>query len=249
MGCPPKCVHRVRWGGVVGLVLLVTVVAGALRAEPVLRRIPSGGGRSQEVLWQKPAKRGSEPLRLCVIFPGGPGLRPMADGAMAVLGDGLCARGWAVAVPISPDGRSFFGPNAAKAAALVKALQREPGLAPGKVLLAGVSNGGISALDVAGLHPELVLGVVAVPGLLGNQTRTSALRGLPIFLRIGAQDNLNWAAFYPQVMRQLEAAGAKVDGRLLEGVGHGIPIDWNELERWLQTLTPTQKRVEAARSM
>jgi len=108
-------------------------------------------------------------------------------------------------------------------------------VADGPVLLGGISNGGISSLEIANRDPGAYLGVVAVPAL-ANSSSVTNLNDFPVFLRIGSEDQLGWAARYDATVRALENAGAIVNAKLVDGGGHRVPIDWANLEVWLNNL-------------
>ena len=184
---------------------------------------------------------------LCILLPGGAGRIPEAAGVMDALGNPLAERGWLVVVPVSPDGTSFSGDAAEHVVSVMDKFGKEPDIRPGKVLLAGVSNGGIAALQVAGMVPDRVSGVIAVPGLLNHWTKVAQLRHLPVYLRIGAEDNLGWFEHYEDITRRLQHVGVRLDAELLEGVGHGIPLNWQEIDAWiareLGALGPSPRRV------
>ena len=93
------------------------------------------------------------------------------------LGSNRPAR-WLVAVPVSPNNRAFRGyENNQKILMLIDQLQQRDDVAPGKTLLAGISNGGMSALVEARRNPERFLGVAAVPHCRPLHSITSPWRG------------------------------------------------------------------------
>lgn len=169
-----------------------------------------------------------------------------ATRVMDSMGQDLAKRGWIVVVPVSPDGRSFFAEAADQVVSVMDQMERDPEVRPGRILLAGVSNGGIAALQVAGMASDRVSGVIAVPGMLHHWTKLWGLKHLPVYLRVGAEDRLGWADHYPDMVRRLKNAGTRLDARLLDGVGHGVLIDWDELDAWvareLGALGPSPKR-------
>lgn len=173
---------------------------------------------------------------LVVIMGGGPGDERIAGSAFRNHGDGFIDRGWAVVAPVSPNGQSFWGDNGGKVRDLITVFKERNDIAGGPVLLMGVSNGGISALDIALRHPEEYLGIIAVPALASDSPQLRLLEGFPVFLRIGSEDRLGWGSRYEDTVRILERAGVNLDARLLQGIGHTFPLDWNELEPWLDAI-------------
>ena len=173
---------------------------------------------------------------LVVILGGGAGDQRIAGSAFRNHGDGFIDRGWAVVAPVSPNGQSFWGDNAGKVRELIAGLKQRDDIADGPVLLMGISNGGISSLDIASRHPGEYLGVIAVPALASDSAQLRALDGFPVFLRIGSEDRLGWANRFDDTVRVLERAGVKLDARLLQGTGHTFPLDWQEVDSWIGTL-------------
>ena len=174
---------------------------------------------------------------LVLCLGGGPANRSQAESALNYF-KGLVERGWTAASPVSPDGKPLFGENGRKMPQLIQLLQKRPGIPHGKVLLAGQSNGGIAAFEIAALIPQQILGVIALPGVLSPATDLDQLQGLPVFLRLGAKDELNWGNHYPSVVKHLTQAQVKLDAKLLPTAGHGVPLAWDELDPWLATLLP-----------
>lgn len=175
------------------------------------------------------------PFPLALVMGGGAGDGRIARSTFEGLGREFAAHGWAVAVPVSPNGRSFWEGNADKVRQLIGMLKERDEVAEGRALLAGISNGGISALEIASRHPEEYLGVVAVPALASNDS-VRALKDFPVYLRIGSEDQLGWASRYDSTVKAMEEAGAKLDAQLVEGAPHRVPVDWSSLEPWLEGL-------------
>jgi poly(3-hydroxybutyrate) depolymerase len=172
---------------------------------------------------------------LAIVMGGGAGNGRIASGTFESLGQEFVDRGWAVATPVSPDGQSFFAGNGEKVRQLITLLKARDDIADGSVLLSGISNGGISSLQIASSHPDEYLGVVAVPAI-ANDTTVSNLTNFPVYLRIGSEDQLGWANRFDSTVRALESAGSIVNALLVEGGGHRVPIDWDNLEQWLETV-------------
>ena len=109
-------------------------------------------------------KDGLSPL--VILMGGGPGNISISRDTSQWLGSEFAQRGWFVAVPVSPNNRAFRGyDNNEKISMLIDQLQQRSDVESGKTLLAGISNGGMSALEIARRNPEKFLGVAAVPAL------------------------------------------------------------------------------------
>lgn len=214
------------------LLLFVLLAVATARAQ---ERITLADGSVLNVFIVAPAADAPAPYPLVILMAGGPGNASISADTSRWLGSGFARRGWYVAVPISPDNRSFRGAaNNAKIAALIDVLQQRPQVAADKVLLAGVSNGGMSALEIARRAPQRYLGVAAVPALSNARAENDSLRGFPVYLRIGGDDQLGWADNFDETVASLTAAGVELDAEILEGAPHMFRMDWLTLGPWLE---------------
>tara|TARA_R100001377_G_scaffold31728_1_gene17305 strand:+ start:1459 stop:2148 length:690 start_codon:yes stop_codon:yes gene_type:complete len=183
-----------------------------------------------------PTTASATPAPLLILMPGGSGEEALARDLHYWLGEEFQQRGWAVAIPVSPNQRSFRGANNALVPLLIDALQQDSRIASGKVLLAGISNGGMSALEIATLEPERFRGIVAVPALVPRGLAVDALAGMPIYLRIGDQDEMSWMARLDETAQTLSAGGALVDSGLVFMAPHMFQMEWETLDPWLEAL-------------
>jgi predicted esterase len=192
-------------------------------------------GSTVKVFIFYPDEHGEGPWPLCVLMPGGTANEYVAR-AQFWLGRELAKRGWAIAVPVSPDGTPFFGANAEKIPAVIEHLKQSDAIKPGKSLLVGVSNGGSAAIEIASRSPQNYLGVVAVPGIIKDEAAIGNMQGLPVYIRIGANDSLRWDRHLPSLIEKLNVADAKVNAALIPGAKHVFSINWNDLQPWLDSL-------------
>ncbi len=178
---------------------------------------------------------GQDPLPLAIVMGGGPGNGQIAERTFNSLGAQFVSHGWAVVTPISPNGQSFWDENAEKVRQLIGIIKAREEVQNGRVLLAGISNGGSSSLEIASLHPEEYLGVVAVPGLAVDSTLRN-LRNFPVYLRIGSEDQLGWANRFDPQVNAMNRNGVSLNALLMQGEGHRVNVDWENLEPWLAEL-------------
>jgi predicted esterase len=172
---------------------------------------------------------------LVILMGGGPGNASISQDTSRWLGSGFAERGWMVAVPISPNNRSFRGrANNALISELINELQKRDDVAPGKVLLAGVSNGGMSALEIARRNPQNYFGVAAVPAISSADTDNEVLKGFPVYLRIGGSDQLDWADRFDETVASLTDAGVVLNADVLDGAPHMFRMEWESLGSWLE---------------
>lgn len=216
------------------LLLLACLMPMAAAAQ---ERVTLADGSSLAVFMVRPAETTEEPSPLLVLMGGGPGNASISRDTSLWLGSGFARRGWLVAVPVSPNNRAFRGPeNNARIAMLVDALQQRPEVAGGKALLAGISNGGMSALEVARRAPERYFGVVAVPAVSSSVVDNRPLAGFPVYLRIGGEDELGWADRFDETVAAFTGAGVDLDAALLDSAPHMFRMNWDSLEPWLENL-------------
>lgn len=188
-----------------------------------------------------PAEPGSEPAPLLILMGGGSGNLSISRDTARWLGSGFASRGWSVAVPVSPNNRSFRGPAGnALIPQLINALQTRSDIAIGKALLAGISNGGLSALEIARRDPDAYLGVVAVPAVSSSVFENKPLAGFPVYLRIGGEDELGWANRYQETAEVMTEAGVDLDAAILDGAAHMFRMDWESLDPWLERVVNEQ---------
>ncbi len=178
------------------------------------------------------AERGPTPVRLAILLPPGGGDRAMADAVVSYLGTGLAKAGWTVVVPYLPGKLAGnIGGHPDRVLATLAAVQAKPGMGTGPVPLLGVSNGGNAAVAIAASNPGRFSRLVLHPGVPG-QNLGKGLEGLPVWLRIGKNDELGWAQAFPMAESGLLKAKAKLDAKLIPG-GHSPPVDWNALLTFL----------------
>lgn len=214
---------------ILALLLLCPVVSATAQ-----ETIPLTDGSSLDVYLLRPAETTDQPSPLLILMGGGSGNRAISRDTSMWLGSGFSRRGWVVAVPVSPNGRAFRGPaNNALIPLLIEALQAREHIASGKTLLAGISNGGLSALEIARRDPEAYLGVVAVPAVSSSVFDNRKLAGFPVYLRIGGNDELGWAQRFDETVSVMREAGVELDAALLDNAPHMFRMDWTTLEPWL----------------
>ena len=218
--------------------LLVLVLICALSSMGVAQeRITLADGSRLGVFMVKPAESLSQPAPLVILMGGGPGNASISRDTSIWLGGGFAERGWMVAVPVSPNNRAFRGnDNNDKVEQLIVELQKRADISSGKVLLAGISNGGMSALEIARRNPDNYLGVAAVPALATSVVDNRSLSGFPVYLRIGGEDQLGWADRFDETANALTEAGVDLDAAILDSAPHMFRMNWESLDAWLEKI-------------
>ncbi len=121
-------------------------------------------------------------------------------------------------------------------------------LAPDRVFLAVISNGGLGVSAALGSEPATFRGVALIPAVveetrLASAAATGALRGVPVlFVHGDADDRVPLAAVEPAIHR-LETAGAAVTRSVFPGADHFVlfaRLDeiLVELSWWMCSQTP-----------
>lgn len=201
-------------------------------------RITLEDGSRLGVFMVKPAESLDEPAPLVILMGGGPGNASISRDTSIWLGGGFAERGWMVAVPVSPNNRAFRGvDNNNKVEQLIAELQKRAEISNDRVLLAGISNGGMSALEIARRDPEKYLGVAAVPALATSVVDNRPLSGFPVYLRIGGEDQLGWADRFDETVNALTEAGVDLDAAILDSAPHMFRMNWESLDAWLEKIT------------
>ncbi len=220
------------------LIALVIFYCGLLpMTAQAQERIALQDGKVLNVFMVEPSAESAGPHPLVILMGGGPGNASISQDTSRWLGSGFAARGWMVAVPISPNNRSFRGSvNNDLIVDLIVELQKRDTIANGKVLLAGVSNGGMSALEIARRDPQNYLGVAAVPAISSADTDNEALQGFPVYLRIGGADQLDWADRFDETVASLSDAGVVLNAGVLDGAPHMFRMEWETLGSWLEEI-------------
>jgi predicted esterase len=231
-------------------VLLVTLVL-ALHSSLLVaaeQTVQLSNGASIRLFFFEPDDQplASEPPPLAIFIAGGANNEFMAK-AQFWLGKEFVDRGWAIAVPISPDGRGFSSRDSSTLPQIIEKLHASHALQAGRPILVGMSSGGSEAIEIATISPEVFRGVVATPGRIKAGGALQNLAQLPFYIRIGEKDDFRWNRMLEPMTQTLLEAGAKVDAKIVEGARHVFQLDWESLDAWLDELPqPDRKKLRQA---
>lgn len=221
------------WWPALFLWVAIMLLPGVSQARETLVQLDDGS--SVKVFLFEPENHGTGPWPLAVLMSGGSANEYVAR-SQFWLGRELARHGWMIAVPVSPTNMPFTGENGRKIPIVIKKLQNQHNILPGKALLVGVSTGGSSALELAAQQPDQYFGVIAVPGMLKDLSVIGDMQSLPVYLRIGEEDMFRWNREMPGLVAALEAGGALVNASLVPRGKHIFRLDWNELEPWIDSV-------------
>jgi pimeloyl-ACP methyl ester carboxylesterase len=97
----------------------------------------------------------------------------------------------------------------------------------GKVHLAGVSNGGLSAYRVITEFPDRFLSLTVLPGVPPDARALPALKslkGIPVAAFVGGDDT-EWARGSREASQELDRLGIQNTLTIVPGSGHVISLD------------------------
>ncbi|MDD9889442.1 MAG: alpha/beta hydrolase-fold protein [Gammaproteobacteria bacterium] len=216
------------------LVLIAGLIATLGNSQAAEKSILLSNGESLQVYFFTPEEVEFPPLVMHVASGSN---NKFAVRAGFWLGRELLERGWAVAVPVSPEGRMYFVDNPHFFQEIIAALRADHKLHADKVIVSGISNGGSAALAIAAQQPETYAGIIAVPGRIWDEEKFQAMEGIEVYLRIGERDTYRWNNRLEGMTATLTAAGAEVDAAIVPGAKHIFSMDWESLQSWLDKLT------------
>jgi poly(3-hydroxybutyrate) depolymerase len=132
-------------------------------------------------------------------------------------------RGYIVVIPAAPTQHLFSGDGARVFPEFLDQLLADYKIRDGKLHIAGMSNGGISAFHIAALYPRYFLSVTGFPGYLRDATpeRLDALAGLCINMHAGELDP-DWVEPMQKQAAAFRARGFTVRMTVEEGQYHVI---------------------------
>lgn len=168
------------------------------------------------------------------VFPHAP-VRPVTVNA------GMRMRAWYDILSLASDrGHDEAGivQSTGQVADLIEREQRR-GIPPERVVLAGFSQGGAIALQLALRYPHRLAGLVALSTYLLNASRTRAEahlinQGLPVFMAHGAMDPVVPFSMGQSAAHELQAWGYPVDWHTYP-IAHSVsPEEIAHMAAWLR---------------
>ncbi len=131
-------------------------------------------------------------------------------------------RGYIVISPATPDGSLFFQRADRIFPAFLEAIVRDYKVV-GKLHVAGVSNGGVSAFHIASRYPQFFSTVTGYPGLLDgpDEGRGDALKSMCIFMHVGDRDS-GWRSGMQEQAQMLRAKGLRIQYTVENAQDHVI---------------------------
>jgi poly(3-hydroxybutyrate) depolymerase len=201
----------------------VWMFASPSAAGEVLRKSKNIGGTTVEYRVVLPDHYDATKAYPGVLaFPGGSQTMDIVDGMVERnFRDEAQRRGYIVVIPAAPKGVLFFEGSERVFPEFLDQLLKDYKIQDGKLHIAGISNGGISAFHIAALHPQYFLSVTGFPGYLIEATpaRIGALSKMCINMHAGELDT-GWQEDMDAQAKQFRAKGYTVRFTVEKGEGH-----------------------------
>ena len=145
-----------------------------------------------------------------LVFGGGPQTQRMARTEAERWRPEAERRGYIVISPATPDGSLFFEAADRIFPSFIEMILHNYKVA-GKIHIAGLSNGGISAFHVAARYAQYFSTLTGYPGLLdGPETRLApAVKPMCIFMHVGDRD-AGWRSAMEAQSKDLAAKGFNI---------------------------------------
>jgi predicted esterase len=159
---------------------------------------------------------------LLALPPGGQ-TKDMVEAGFGYWRDGA-ERGWVIISPVAPQGQLFYEDSASYLPKLLDEISKSIKFENNKVHLSGISNGGLSAFQLALDYPELFHSLLVAPGFPPNEDdfkNLDKINSIPIVMYVGEQDT-SWVTQMQRTEQALKALGAKVTLTLVPNSGHII---------------------------
>ncbi len=132
-------------------------------------------------------------------------------------------------------GPTWFPWDAPSLMFILDEIQARYHVAPDRILLTGLSDGGSFSYEVGFAWPERFHGLAVVAGILRPHQRSAQASQLPVYIAHGAQDQLFPVGYIRLVVDKLREWGHNVTYHELAGFGHAYPpgentaiLDWFE---------------------
>lgn len=140
-------------------------------------------------------------------------------------------RGWVLISPAAPEGTSFYSGAENELTYLIDEVSKSVEFEGGKVHLAGVSNGGLSAYRLITEYPDRFLSLTVLPGVPPDERAFNALgrlKGIPVAAFVGEED-LEWNRGSRDTKKRLDDLGIENTLEIIAGAGHVVPLDGAKL--------------------
>lgn len=226
-----------------------TAFEGAQKQAPVLETVEltTGPSPTASVIWLHGLGADGhdfEPIVPHLQWPGAPDIRfvfPHAPTRPVTINGGMKMRAWYDIVDLSA-GRDHdqkgIADSVNQAAALI-ARERRRGIESSRIVVAGFSQGGAIALQLALRYPETLAGLVALSTYLLldhrlDKDRCEANQNLPVFVGHGKSDPVVPSFLGEQLAERLSGMGHEVEWHEYSMLHAVCPQEIADLSAWLK---------------
>jgi len=215
--------------------------------EPDAVEISTGPNPSAAVIWLHGLGADGhdfEPVVPQLMWPGAPDIRfifPHAPVRPVTINNGMAMRAWYDIVSLTGDrnqDQRGIADSVNHAAALV-GRERERGIDPGRIVVAGFSQGGAIAVQLAIRYPDRLAGLVALSTYLllehrMDDDRASANKDLPVFVGHGNSDPMVPMMLGQALAERMKAMGHPVQWHSYPMLHAVCPEEIADLSAWLR---------------
>ncbi len=157
-------------------------------------------------------------------------------------------RGWVILSPAAPEGENFYSGAQTLLPDLLDAVSKSVAIEGGKVHLAGMSNGGVSAYRLISQYPDRFRSLTVLPGYPPDdqaQSVLARLRKIPVTAFVGAEDAA-WKRRSSLAKRTMDRLGVTNALVIVPGSGHVIALAPAQLFDLLDSRRPQKKAEQAS---
>ncbi|HEX3837377.1 MAG TPA: alpha/beta hydrolase-fold protein [Steroidobacteraceae bacterium] len=160
-----------------------------------------------------------------LAFGGGPQTMSVVERTVeGTFRDQAEKRGYVVVMPAAPDGQLFFEGGARIFPAFLQQILANYKVEDDKLLVAGASNGGISAFYIASRYPRYFRSITAFPGYLPEPTpaHIDAIAGMCVHMFVGQFDELGFGTPMQQEAQVFRRQGLALTYGVESGQSHRL---------------------------
>jgi predicted peptidase len=160
-----------------------------------------------------------------LAFGGGPQTMNTVDGILSRNLQAEAEKGGYIVVGVAaPEGDLFFEGGERIFPDFLKMILADYKIQDGKFHIAGVSNGGISALHIAAANPQYFVSVTAFPGFMWEATpaKLQAISKMCVFMYVGENDEYRWHDEMKSEVEYLRSKGTVARYTVEKGQPHRI---------------------------
>ena len=204
--------------------LALLLAAGTARAEILSKSGRFAGTAVDYKVLLPPGYDPAKAYPLVLVFTGGGQAIAAAENTLKVDWQGEAEkRGYIVVSPAAPDGQLFFEDGDKVFPAFLDMI-RKTWKVPGKIHIAGHSNGGLSAFHIAAKYPAYFSTVTGYPGLYQDNPEAdypAGLKAMCLYMHAGELDP-EWQGAMAREAKDMSAKGFRIKMTVEPGQTHRL---------------------------